>query len=62
MKKKLLILFTCLICTSVFAQVKQIDSTELVQILEKNKNKEKKKREQLGISFCVTICCSISHF
>ena len=40
MKKKLLILFTCLICTSVFAQVKQIDSTELVQILEKNKNKE----------------------
>ena len=40
MKKKLLTLFTCLICTSVFAQVKQIDSTELVQILEKNKNKE----------------------
>lgn len=40
MKKNLLILFTCLICTSVFAQVKQIDSTELVQILEKNKNKE----------------------
>ncbi|MEE1058183.1 MAG: SUMF1/EgtB/PvdO family nonheme iron enzyme [Treponema sp.] len=40
MKKKLLILFTCLICTSVFAQVKQIDSTELVQILEKNKNKD----------------------
>ena len=40
MKKNLLILFTCLICTSVFAQVKQIDSTELVQILEKNKNKD----------------------
>ena len=40
MKKKLLTLFTFLICTSVFAQVKQIDSTELVQILEKNKNKE----------------------
>ena len=40
MKKKLLILFTCLICTSVFAQVKQIDSTELVQILEKNKKKD----------------------
>lgn len=40
MKKKLLTLFTFLICTSVFAQVKQIDSTELVQILEKNKNKD----------------------
>ena len=40
MKKNLLILFTCLMCTSVFAQVKQIDSIELVQILEKNKNKE----------------------
>ena len=40
MKKIILSLFTCLMCTSVFAQVKQIDSTELVQILEKNKNKE----------------------
>lgn len=40
MRKFILSLFTCLICTSVFAQVKQIDSTELVQILEKNKNKE----------------------
>ena len=40
MKKNLLILFTCLICTSVFAQVKQIDSTELVKILEKNTIKE----------------------
>ena len=40
MRKFILSLFTCLMCTSVFAQVKQIDSTELVQILEKNKNKE----------------------
>ena len=40
MRKFILSLFTCLICTSVFAQVKQIDSTELVQILEKTKNKE----------------------
>lgn len=40
MKKIILSLFTCLMCTSVFAQVKQIDSTELIQILEKNKNKE----------------------
>ena len=40
MKKIILSLFTCLICTSVFAQVQQVDPILLVKTLEKNRNTE----------------------
>lgn len=40
MKKLLFILLTMLMCTSVFAQVQQVDPTLLVKILEKNRSTE----------------------
>ena len=40
MKKLLFILLTLLMCTSIFAQVQQVDLTLLVKTLEKNRNTE----------------------
>ena len=40
MKKKLLTLFTCLICTSVFAQLNEVELINLKKILEKNKRSD----------------------